>query len=66
MVLDRFIQLYPGNRYTPSAYYLKALCYYDQISDVRRDQKMTELALEALEEDRKRFTKSDYPRDAAV
>lgn len=66
MVLDRFIQLYPGNRYTPYAYYLKALCYYDQISDVRRDQKMTELALEALEEVRKRFPKSDYARDAAV
>ncbi|MCS5598995.1 MAG: outer membrane protein assembly factor BamD, partial [Rhodospirillales bacterium] len=31
--LDRFIQLHPSNRDAPYAYYLKALSYYEQISD---------------------------------
>jgi outer membrane protein assembly factor BamD len=37
--LDRFIQLHPGNRDVSYAYYLKALSYYEQISDIGRDQK---------------------------
>ena len=36
--LDRFIQLHPGNRDVAYAYYLRALCYYEQIADVGRDQ----------------------------
>ncbi len=65
LVLDRFIQLHPGNRNTPYAYYLKALCYYEQISDVKRDQKMTEMALLSFEELLARFPKSIYEADAA-
>ena len=48
LFLDRFIQLHPSNKDVPYAFYLKALCYYEQISDVGRDQKMTELALNSL------------------
>lgn len=62
--LDRFIQLHPGNRDAPYAYYLKAVSYYEQISDVGRDQEMTELALESLEELVRRFPDSRYARDA--
>ena len=64
--LDRFIQLHPGNRDVAYAYYLKSLSYYEQISDVGRDQKMTMLALQSLEELRRRFPKSKYGRDAAL
>ena len=64
--LDRFIQLHPGNRDVAYAYYLKALCYYEQISDVQRDQKMTKLALDSLDELRRRFPQSRYARDAAL
>ena len=64
--LDRFIQLHPGNRDTPYAYYLKAVSYYEQISDVRRDQEMTELALASLEELVRRFPDSRYARDASL
>ena len=39
---DRFIALYPGNVATPYAYYLKAVCYFEQIVDVGRDQASTE------------------------
>jgi outer membrane protein assembly factor BamD len=45
---DRFIQLHPGHRDVAYAYYLKAICYYMQIVDVGRDQKLTELALKSL------------------
>lgn len=66
VTLDRFISLYPGNKYVSYAYYLKALCYYDQISDVRRDQKMTIAALDALHQVVTRFPATDYAKDAAV
>ena len=62
--LDRFIQLHPGNEDVAYAYYLKALSYYEQISDVGRDQKMTRLALESLQELTRRFPESKYTRDA--
>src|SRR5271169_242626 len=31
IALDRFIQLHPGHRDIPYAYYLKGLCFYEQI-----------------------------------
>jgi len=64
--LDRFIQLHPGNRDTAYAYYLRALCYYEQITDVGRDQKMTEQALKSLQEVIDRFPSSSYARDARL
>lgn len=66
IALDRFIQLHPGNRDIGYAYYLKALSYYEQISDIERDQKMTRLALDALEEVVNRFPDSRYGRDAKI
>ena len=64
--LDRFIQVHPGNRDVVYAYYLKALCYYEQISDVERDQDMTQLALVALEDIITRFPDTSYARDARL
>ncbi len=64
--LDRFIQLQPGNRDISYAYYLRALSYYEQISDVGRDQRITELALGSLEEVERRFPDSKYAKDARL
>ena len=64
--LDRFIELHPGNENISYAYYLKALCYYEQISDVRRDQRMTEMALKGLKQVRTRFPDSLYAKDAVL
>jgi outer membrane protein assembly factor BamD len=64
--LDHFIDLHPGHRNAPYAYYLKALCYYEQIVDVGRDQKNTELALQSLAEVVARFPNTDYARDASL
>jgi outer membrane protein assembly factor BamD len=66
IALDRFIQLHPGHRDLPYAYYLKALCYYEQISDVGRDQRVTQQALDALAEVVKRFPDTPYARDARL
>ena len=66
VALDRFIQLHPGNRDIAYAFYLRALCYYEQISDVGRDQKMTDNALKALQEIVSRYPDSKYARDAKL
>lgn len=64
LALDRFIELHPGNKDIDYALYLKALCYYEQISDVARDQVMTEQALEAFNTLIRRFPDSRYARDS--
>lgn len=66
LALNRFIELHPGDENIAYAYYLKALCYYEQISDVRRDQKMTEEALDSLKQVKTRFPDSPYARDASL
>lgn len=66
LALDRFIELHPGNPDIDYAYYLKALSYYEQISDVRRDQEMTTETLEALNTLITRFPQSKYARDALL
>ena len=66
LALDRFIQLHPANRDVAYAMYLKGLSYYEQISDVSRDQKITELALTSFKELISRFPNSKYARDAKV
>jgi len=62
--LERFIQLHPTHKDVGYAYYLKGLAYYEQISDVARDQQMTKLALESLNEVATRFPESTFARDA--
>ena len=62
----RFLQLHPGNHDAPYAYYLIAISYYEQIADIGREQKITELALGALREVLDRFPVSEYARDARL
>jgi outer membrane protein assembly factor BamD len=64
--LDRFIELNPADPRVEYAYYLIALCYYEQIVDVERDAEMTRLALTAFEELQRRFPDGTYGRDAAL
>ncbi len=66
IAIDGFLELHPGNSDAPYAYYLKAICYYEQISDVGRDQKMTELAMQSLEEVARRYPSTKYARDARL
>lgn len=63
---QRYISLHPGSKEVAYAYYLVALCYYEQISDVGRDQKMTEEAQLSLSALIQRFPQSEYARDARL
>lgn len=66
LALERFIQLHPGSDQLAYAYYLRALCYYEQIADISRDQRNTRHALDALQEVVSRFPTTEYARDAGV
>lgn len=62
----RFLSIHPGNKDAAYAYYLIALNYYEQISDVTRDQKISEQALAALGEVQRRYPTSRYAADATL
>jgi outer membrane protein assembly factor BamD len=63
---QRFLSVHPGNRDAPYAYYLIALGYYEQISDVTRDQKITAQALDSLGELTRRYPNTRYASDARL
>ncbi|PPR78364.1 MAG: Outer membrane protein assembly factor BamD [Alphaproteobacteria bacterium MarineAlpha2_Bin1] len=63
---ERYIQLHPASPEVPYAYYLIALSYYQRISDFKRDQASTELALNSLNQVISRFPSSDYAADARL
>ena len=63
---NRYLALNPASQGAPYAYYLIAVSYFDQIIDVGRDQKTTELAQEALFELVRRYPDTDYARDARL
>ncbi|MEZ5938905.1 MAG: outer membrane protein assembly factor BamD [Hyphomonadaceae bacterium] len=63
---QNYITLHPGGEGAPYAYYLVAICHFDQIIDVGREQSRSELALGALNEVAARFPDSEYARDAEL
>jgi outer membrane protein assembly factor BamD len=63
---QRFLSIHPGNKDAPYAYYLIALSYYEQISDVTRDQKVTQQALTALNDVVRRYPGTRYASDARL
>ena len=63
---QRFLSIHPGNKDAPYAYYLIGLSYYEQISDIQRDQKVTDQALTALREVDRRFPQTEYAADARL
>lgn len=63
---QRFLSVHPGNRDAPYAYYLISLGYYEQISDVTRDQKITQQALDSLGELTRRYPNTRYAADARL
>jgi outer membrane protein assembly factor BamD len=64
--LSSFIQFHPGYTHIDYAYYLRALCFYDRILAVTRDQKHTYEALSALSAVVKKFPHTKYGRDAQL
>lgn len=64
--LERYLQLHPTSPDAAYAYYLRGLCYYEQIGIVSRDQLGTLEAMDALQEVVTRFPQSSYARDAQL
>ena len=64
LALDRFIKYHPGNKDVAYAYYLKGMCYYNQISSADKDQADTEKAEEAFNRLITLFPNSEYAADA--
>ncbi|WP_439619422.1 outer membrane protein assembly factor BamD [Hyphomonas sp.] len=63
---QRYLALHPGGSEADYAYYLIAVSHFDQIVDIGRDQRTTELALSALQDVTRRFPNSSYARDASL
>ncbi|MEM9495630.1 MAG: outer membrane protein assembly factor BamD [Pseudomonadota bacterium] len=64
--VDSFIALHPGNKDAPYAYYLKAMCFYERIRDVGRDQDYTNNAVQALTDVVRRYPDTEYAVDARL
>lgn len=65
-VLNTFCKLHSQHSNISYAYYLKAMTYYIQISDINLDQSKTKNAKDALEEVISRYQDSEYALDAAL
>ena len=63
---QRFLSIHPGNKDAAYAYYLIAISYYEQISDVSRDQKVTQQARQALSDVVRRYPDTRYAADARL
>ncbi len=60
---ERLLKFQPQHPNAPYATYMIAISYYDQISPINRDQKMTELALKKMEELVKKYPDTKYSED---
>jgi len=63
---QRYISLNPGSEEAAYAYFLVATSYFEQIVDVGRDQRTTELAKASLDELLRRFPTTEYAKDAQL
>ena len=61
---SRIINKYPSLKNIDYVYYMKALCYYEQISHEGLDGKFNELALKNLDQVIQRFPNSKYAKDS--
>lgn len=64
--IERFLAIHPGNKDAGYAYYLRAMCHYERIRDVGRDQEITRQARDALVDVVRRYPDTEYARDAQL
>ena len=64
IVTDRFMRFHPGHMDVPYVLYLRGMCYYRQVSDVRREPGMSVYALQQFEQLVQRFPSSEYAENA--
>lgn len=64
LAIDRYMRFHPGHRDVPYMMYLRGMCYYRQVSDVRRDPGMSAFALQQFQQLVERFPNSEYAENA--
>ena len=64
LALDRYMRFHPGHRDVAYMMYLRGMCYYRQVSDVRREPGMSAYALSEFQNLVKRFPHSPYAENA--
>jgi outer membrane protein assembly factor BamD len=62
--IDRFMRFHPGHKDVGYVMYLRGMCFYRQVSDVRREPGMSAHALGAFNQLAQRFPKSEYAKNA--
>lgn len=64
LVADRFMRFHPGHPDVPYVLYLRGMCYYRQVSDVRREPGMSAYALQQFQQLVTRFPNSEYAKNS--
>ena len=64
LTIDRFMRFHPGHSDVPYMLYLRGMCYYRQVSDVRREPGMSVYALQQFQQLVDRFPRSPYAENA--
>ena len=64
LTADRFMRFHPGHNDVPYILYLRGMCYYRQVSDVRREPGMSVYALQQFQQLVDRFPNSEYAKNA--
>ena len=63
---QRFLTIHPGNKDAAYAHYLVSMSYYQQVTDVARDQRNTQQALDAFGELIRLYPDSRYASDSRL
>ena len=66
LAADRFMRFHPGHPDVPYVLYLRGMCYYRQVSDVRREPGMSAYALQQFQQLVDRFPNSKYAQNAEM
>ena len=66
LTADRFMRFHPGHSDVPYMLYLRGMCYYRQVSDVRREPGMSVYALQQFQQLVDRFPNSEYAKNAKI
>lgn len=64
LAIDRYMRFHPGHKDVPYMMYLRGMCYYRQVSDVRRDPEMSVYALQQFQQLVDRFPNTEYAGNA--
>lgn len=64
LATDRFLRFHPGHKDAAYVMYLRGMCYYRQVSDVRREPGMSAYALQQFQTLTQRFPRSPYAKNA--